>query len=126
MKLFLAHTQDYGPIPGILFFSFVVVMISGIRAILSARRNDIHAHRRILRHLFVIVAIAAIGVFVHFMNMRYFEEMRAKSALSDIQSEALELGLMAEYDLWFACIAALGGILGVIALSLRGKAEGGG
>jgi hypothetical protein len=122
-NLHLAFTADYGWMSSCPVICAVVVLLFGIFTIRSAGQTSRNHARPLLAYLFVILAVGAIGVGLHFLQESWFLTAIAKGEQFDPELAALDRSLLAKQDAWFACVVSVGAILGAVAASLSNNAQ---
>lgn len=116
MNYHLAYTYDTGPVPLIAGICAITVMTTGIIAIKCSRTEHSVFSKWILVHILSVLAICSVGFVTHYLNMSFHYQACAKLKDYTAMHQAYELNLYSVQALWFALIATMGFILGVVAV----------
>ena len=122
MTCYLAYTEDTGWVPLVIWILALLTVITGFAAIRSGWRNHGNFNRTLMLHLFILIAVSAIGLLLHFIGeVAIHAVLIANKGLSENLQMAYDSKLLAEQNSQFAGIVAIGAVLGGVAafISMR-------
>lgn len=116
MTFYLAYTEDIGWVPLVIWILGLLTVFTGFAAIRSGWKNHRNFNRILMLHLFILIAVSAIGILLHLAGeVAINAAIIANKGLSENLQMAYDRKLLAEQNAQFAGIVGIGAALGAVA-----------